>query len=236
MRLAEELFSPRFAVLSHETKGDLASLGQTTCYQSTSQLQRDFAKIAGGCAVYWPSCLCAQGDLQLFHALHQELAPWEMSPYRRSKHPACVEEQRLLRSRTYRRVVSMLRELFDVKVGYSIVNLYADGNDWTDYHRDNYRSEGNRVAGEGAAPTAHNVTVGASFGARRELRFRHLKSELEFGFPQENGNVFAFTEPVNSAFQHCVPRASPPGSAGRRMSVILWGRVGASSVLSLGGQ
>ena len=37
------------------------------------------------------------------------------------------------------------------------------------------------------------------------------RTGLEFAFPQSNGDVFAFTEPVNSAFQHCVPRC--PGGA-----------------------
>merc|ERR1719436_2047485 len=77
-------------------------------------------------------------------------------------------------------------------------------------------------------PLAHNVTIGASFGAARELRFRHLETGLEFSFPQGNGDVFAFTEPVNSAFQHCIPRRAPAASVGPRISVILWGRVGVS--------
>merc|ERR1711877_20471 len=76
----------------------------------------------------------------------------------------------------------------------------------------------------GVASAAHNVTVGVSFGAQRELRFRHLETELEFSFPQGNGDVFAFTEPVNSAFQHCVPRKLPASSVGPRISIILWGR------------
>ena len=49
---------------------------------------------------------------------------------------------------------------------------------------------------------------------------------MEFAFPQSNGDVFAFTEPVNSAFQHCVPRCPTGASgAGPRISVILWGRL-----------
>jgi len=52
------------------------------------------------------------------------------------------------------------------------------------------------------------------------------RTGLEFAFPQSNGDVFAFTEPVNSAFQHCVPRCPGGASAaGPRISVILWGRL-----------
>ncbi|CAK0909906.1 unnamed protein product [Prorocentrum cordatum] len=71
-----------------------------------------------------------------------------------------------------------------MKVAYSIVNLYADGADWTDFHRDNYRPEGNRMKAQGGEANAHNATIGASFGAQRELRFRHLETGLEFAFPQ----------------------------------------------------
>merc|ERR1712183_1127857 len=197
---------------------------------TTRKLHRDFEKIAEGNAVYWPECLCDVKDVSVFKALHQELAPWERSPYRRSRHPACVDEQKLLSSATYRRVVAELREVFDLKVGYSIVNLYSNGNDWTEYHRDNFRSEGNRMSASGNGEP-HNITVGASFGDDRELRFKHLETGLEFGFPQSNGDVFAFTEPVNSAFQHCVPKKAPPASVGPRISVILWGRTDSHGIL-----
>merc|ERR1719282_2289896 len=72
-------------------------------------------------------------------------------------------------------------------------------------------------------PEEHDVTVGVSFGAERELRFKHLETDLEFGFPQRNGDVFAFTTLVNSAFQHCIPQKMPLLSVGPRISVILWG-------------
>ena len=49
------------------------------------------------------------------------------------------------------------------------------------------------------------------------------RTGLEFAFPQSNGDVFAFTEPVNSAFQHCVPRGDRRSRP--RISVILWGRL-----------
>lgn len=239
VRLAGELFRPERA-LSHRTRGDISALGQTSCVQNTWRLRRDFERIAEGSAAYWPCCLCASEDRSLFRALHAELAPWDPSPYRRSRHPACVEEAKLLGSKTYRHVVAVLRGVFGLTVGYSIANLYADGDDWTDYHRDNYRAEGNRMGPAGASGVeAHNVTVGASFGDSRELRFKHLETGLEFGFPQGNGDVFAFSEPVNSAFQHCIPRATPASAAGPRISVILWGRVGDPAALGptgLGGR
>eukprot|EP00913_Durusdinium_trenchii_P021173 g19894.t1 len=144
-RFAEELFHPRrAAVLSSQNKADLASvIGETTCVQTTQKLRQD-------CCVPWHrlckwlalvfGCVVASsfGDppRSLFEKLYSELSPWSASPYRRSRHPACVDEQILLRSPTYRQIVAELRRIFGVTVGYSIVNLYADGNDWTEYHRD----------------------------------------------------------------------------------------------------
>eukprot|EP00928_Gymnodinium_smaydae_P031419 TRINITY_DN23060_c0_g1_i1.p1 TRINITY_DN23060_c0_g1~~TRINITY_DN23060_c0_g1_i1.p1 ORF type:complete len:376 (-),score=27.93 TRINITY_DN23060_c0_g1_i1:116-1150(-) len=229
---AEELFNPRSAAISHDTRGDISAIGQTICTQTTQKLRRDFSLIAQGNAVYWPHCMCEKDDMRIFNLLHEELSPWSASPYRRSRHPACVEEKLLLVSPTYKQVVALLREVFDITVGYSIVNLYADGNDWTEYHRDNFKAEGNRFAAHpDEEAEAHNATVGVSFGDSRELRFKHLQTGLEFSFPQHNGDVFAFTEPVNSAFQHCIPRKSPAGSVGPRISVIVWGRTNTPGIV-----
>lgn len=181
-QFAAELFHPNRAqgILSCQNKADLASvIGETTRMHTTPKLRWDFRTLAEGCAVYWPSCICTADDLSLFHQLYQELSPWNPSPYKRSKHPACVDEKQLLASKTYRRIVAQLRNLFGIAVGYSIVNLYADGDDWTDYHRDNYKAEGNRMAQNGAKTTdaaAHEVTVGVSLGDSRELRFKHLET------------------------------------------------------------
>mmetsp|Transcript_36043 Transcript_36043/g.81426 ORF Transcript_36043/g.81426 Transcript_36043/m.81426 type:complete len:371 (+) Transcript_36043:65-1177(+) len=237
VQFAEELFNVNKAVsvLSHSSKASISNVvGQTVAVQLTHKLRHDFERLADGNAVYWPHCMGSRYDRSIFDALYEELSPWKASPYRRSKHPACIEEERLVQSSMYRRVVASLRECFDMEVGYSIVNLYADGNDWTDYHRDAYRADGNRVKSHGEeedTPLPHNVTVGVSFGEPRELRFRHLQTGMEFSFPQANGDVFAFTEPVNSAFQHCVPQRLPANSVGPRISVILWGRVSEGSLL-----
>lgn len=234
-RFAGELFKPQGGAASqlcHRNRSNLAAFGETSVLQTTQKLRLDFAKVAEGGALYWPQCVCQEEDRSLFEALYTELAPWQLSPYRRSRHPACVEEEKLLTSPAYCKIVALLREVFGIRVGYSIVNLYANGDDWTEYHRDNYRAEGNRMANAAAASgVAHDATIGASFGASRELRFRHLETGLEFAFPQGNGDVFAFTEPVNSAFQHCIPRSEPSNSVGPRISVILWGRLERSGLL-----
>merc|ERR1719473_469811 len=74
-----------------------------------------------------------------------------------------------------------------------------------------------------SAAVPHNATIGASFGGERELRFKHLESGAEFGFPQRNGDIFAFTDVVNTRFQHAILPAALPRSATARISIIWWG-------------
>ena len=65
--------------------------------------------------------------------------------------------------------------------------------------------------------------MGASFGAARDLAFLHEPSGQRFSFPQNNGDVFAFTSSVNRAFKHGVPKARRT-NIGPRFSIIAWGR------------
>ena len=80
-----------------------------------------------------------------------------------------------------------------------------------------------RSLGRASRAGALREQVGASFGAERELRFKHLQSEAEFGFPQRNGDIFAFSDVVNSVFQHCIPKQRMPRGDTARISIIWWG-------------
>jgi len=116
-----------------------------------------------------------------------------------------------------------------------IINLYRDAQDSTSYHRDQYQSK------------EMNFTCGASFGATREISFlsesdyQRLHHQIvsnnrtsnaasitpnlepqEFTFPQKNGDVFAFSQEVNSRFRHAVPRSRT--AVQPRISLILWAR------------
>ena len=86
--------------------------------------------------------------------------------------------------------------------------------------------ENKTLEAEAESSSAHNVTIGVSFGATRLLSLRHLQSGAEFGFEQHDGDLFAFTTPVNSAFQHGILADRIRGGA--RISVIFWGRVSAA--------
>ena len=54
--------------------------------------------------------------------------------------------------------------------------------------------------------------------------FLHEPSGQTFTFPQNNGDVFAFTSEVNKRFKHGVPKAAKSGQSDPRFSIIAWGR------------
>ncbi|CBZ52299.1 conserved hypothetical protein [Neospora caninum Liverpool] len=120
-------------------------------------------------------------------------------------------------SPTFRRVIAQLSSYFDVEVYATRMNLYMNGSHWKPLHKDSHAY----------SPVTHmqeDFTVGASFGASRELEFVHDTNDtFRFAFPQHNGDVFAFNCEVNKAFKHGVP-AVQSETHGLRFSVVLWGR------------
>lgn len=73
------------------------------------------------------------------------------------------------------------------------MNHYRSAEDFTSFHSDQYFG-------------GVDMTIGASFGEERSLVFEHRETKEQFSFPQQNGDVFAFTEKVNRDFVHGVPR------------------------------
>ena len=120
-------------------------------------------------------------------------------------------------SPTFCGVVEALEDYFDVHVYATRLNFYRDGSDWKPFHRDSHAF--------GADGQREDFTMGVSFGAARQLDFLHPGSGATFGFPQCNGDVFAFTSDANSRFKHGVPRMRGGGTqAAPRFSIIAWGR------------
>merc|ERR1712228_115784 len=111
---------------------------------------------------------------------------------------------------THSYVLQHLIGVFNVKPLSWWINVYPTGRDAKNFHKDNF---------------GQNITIGASFGATRNLTFRHAETRDEFHFPQENGDVFAFREGVNSTFLHGMhPLKSNALDPGPRISVIMMGR------------
>jgi hypothetical protein len=123
-------------------------------------------------------------------------------------------------SKCFRQVIQRLASDFSLRIGATRLNIYQSGSAWKPLHKDSHAFVPSLNARE-------DLTVGASFGAPRELLFRHDASSLDFVFPQENNDVFAFTSRLNSKFMHGVPKPQAAISAldreAPRFSVIVWG-------------
>merc|ERR1711862_167017 len=66
--------------------------------------------------------------------------------------------------------------------------------------------------------------MGLSFGATRELAFRHAKTGELFYVPQTNGMMFYFGRDVNITWQHGVNALPDKEQDGKgRISVVCWG-------------
>lgn len=179
-----------------------------------------YRSVLGGNAYYYKEHICRADDFSMFEALVEELEytpHWMQGGTPLHRPTALGTEESLRKSPTYEKIVRWLAGQFGVKPIRSIANFYRNGDDYTSFHSDQYF-------------TGVNMTIGASFGEERALLFEHKESKEQFSFPQHNGDIFAFTDEVNHAFMHAVPRerrrahsttrCHGPG----RVSVILWAR------------
>lgn len=87
------------------------------------------------------------------------------------------------------------------------LNLYADGQGKPQHQDRNAHCE-----------DAGTLTVTASFGAPRTLRFVPLDGRGRVRVTQLDGDVFCFTSAANAAFTHGIERG--PGA---RASLVVWG-------------
>jgi len=115
-------------------------------------------------------------------------------------------------SPTFNEIIEKMSNYFDVEVYATRLNFYCDGSDWKPFHHDSHPYVGG---------VREDFTMGASFGASRQLVFLHPSSNQTFAFPQNNGDVFAFTSEANKRFQHGIPKVTK--LIGPRFSIIAWG-------------
>ncbi|CAK0895331.1 unnamed protein product [Prorocentrum cordatum] len=169
-----------------------------------------------------PAFLCGHEDMSLLAQLSSDLPQGrEFSDWHGARHLGMQFEGSGARHDgadappALQKLVAKLEAAFGIRASASRLNLYRSAEDYKPFHYDRGRdSQG-----------VPQVTVGASFGATRELTLMHVASGVTMEFPMHNGDVFAFTPEVNSVFMHGVPRAKARGGAGEqpRMSLILWG-------------
>lgn len=185
-----------------------------------SATDRALSAVLDGNAHYYKALAPEVEDFSTYEALVAELEykPIWMTGGLTLHRPAAVgSASQLKKSPTYERCVRFLAGFFGVEPIRSLVNHYRSAEDFTAFHADQYYG-------------GVNMTIGASFGEERALVFEDRDSREQFRFPQQNGDVFAFTDAVNRQFVHGVPRESRAKSVGAcrhtpgRISVIVWGR------------
>lgn len=185
-------------------KSDLSKLN--------SQLISDFESIIDGNCIYLPNFFCKKDDFSILLSLSEDMRNANSGMINWSKH---FKYENPNFSKTFQMIIKKLEEHFDFEVYHTRINFYKDGRDWKPYHHDSH-AYGNKQYRE-------DFTVGVSFGASRELSFLHEDSDQVFSFPQNNGDIFAFTNTINKKFMHGVPKSTKV-DIGPRFSIIAWGR------------
>jgi alkylated DNA repair dioxygenase AlkB len=177
------------------------------------RLLADFESVLSGNAIYLQNFHASARDYSVLANLAREMerAAELGGMVNWSKH---LKHENPDFSETFQRVVDAMADYFDVEVYATRMNFYRDGTDWKPFHHDSH-AYGGRAQRE-------DFTMGASFGGSRELIFLHEPSGNTFTFPQNNGDVFAFTSEVNKRFKHGVPKAKSNNDP--RFSIIAWGR------------
>mmetsp|Transcript_41390 Transcript_41390/g.96175 ORF Transcript_41390/g.96175 Transcript_41390/m.96175 type:complete len:320 (-) Transcript_41390:110-1069(-) len=178
--------------------------------------------IHGEDAFFLSGFLCDKGDMSVMRQLKSELETEgkEMSDWHGARHLGVHFESGTGFERSFRmELVRKMEQAFGIKASAVRLNLYRSQQDYKPLHYDRGRD----------AEGTPQLTVGASFGALRELTLMHVKSGVTMSFPQHNGDVFAFTPELNEVFMHGVPHILPNSPSAlepaesTRMSLIIWG-------------
>lgn len=217
-------YAGRFKYVEPEKKQDSNPQNQASKYANQmlkseralvdGKLTNDYKFVLNNGCTYLPNFFCKSSDLTILNKLKEELNEQkDTGMINWSKH---FRHEDPTFSKTFNEIVDQMAKHFNVDVLQTRLNYYKDGNDWKPFHHDKH------AYGEGNEKVREDFTMGASFGASRNLDFRHVGSNLSFSFPQNNGDIFAFNSDINKAFMHGVPKAN--SNVGERFSIIAWGK------------
>ena len=178
-------------------------------------MHNDIQTLLNGNCVYIENFFTTNSnDLTLFNYLKSDFERKQVEFSRFRDHNDCLlmlhEGDKRYISITFAMIIHKMAEYFNVEIRNALINLYKDGNDYKPFHSDKY-SEGT------------DMTIGASFGFKRDLDFLHKKTKERFSIRQNNGDIFAFTKKINDTFKHSIPKQSNK-KCGPRFSVIIWGK------------
>lgn len=182
----------------------------------------DYELILKNNCFYLPNFLCEKNDLTLFNRIISELKENDnennnndnrnIELIRWSKH---FKHENPTFSKTFNDIIEKVRIHYNIEIYQTRLNYYSDGKDYKPKHKDSHAYGGKHNLKE-------DFTVGISLGASRELEFTHDLTGKTFKFPQNNGDLFAFTTEVNDKFMHGIPKTF--SNTGPRISIIAWGR------------
>merc|ERR1712070_976958 len=171
-----------------------------------------------------PEFFCAEDDWTIYYELVKEMRESQAHGDRQAEWISWHEGAHLLSknptgSKTYQRVQAKMAEYFHIagQNQGTRFNWYRDGSDWKPFHHDSAAFNAQRAR-------TQNTTIGVSFGASRDLAFRHAKTGELIDFPQKNGMLFYFGRDANIVWQHginALPESKQDGKG--RISIILWG-------------
>ena len=172
-----------------------------------------------------PNFYCKEDDWGPYYDLIREMRELQAENVEDSHWKSWHEGAHLLSpnpegSKTYQKIFDRMCQYFSIVPGTAATrfNWYRDGNDWKPLHHDSAAFNVKRAKRQ-------NCTVGISFGASRELAFRHAQSGELVYFPQTNGMLYYFGRDVNIRWQHginALPKDKQDGKG--RISIILWGK------------
>jgi len=171
-----------------------------------------------------PEFFCAEDDWSTYYQLIKEMRESQAHGEKKAEWLSWHEGAHLLSqnptgSKTYQRVLDKMCDYFSVAEGNrgTRFNWYRDGSDWKPFHHDSAAFNPMRAKSQ-------NTTIGISFGAPRELAFRHAKTGELIYFPQKNGMLFYFGRDANIIWQHGINALPDTEQDGKgRISIILWG-------------
>jgi cold shock CspA family protein len=119
----------------------------------------------------------------------------------------------------FNKIISKVKDYFNMDIKATRFNWYKDTNDWKPFHHD-------AAAVKPEKAKTQNFTVGISFGYEREICFEHAKNRNKVSFPMSDGSIYAFTRDINIEWRHGIEPVSKENFCNEgRISIIAWGQV-----------
>jgi hypothetical protein len=120
---------------------------------------------------------------------------------------------------TFNLIVNTLADMYKVDVKSTRLNFYENGSEWKPFHHDAAAINADKAK-------TQNFTLGASFGATREVAFQYAgtqknKTAPVVCFDLKDNEVYAFTKNINQFWKHGIRQNVTNNES--RISIIIWG-------------